>query len=184
MKARRRTVPPTARHGTRRERARRVRAAHARQARWRTRPRAATPLGAPARVAAEILLVLVAAGALVLWCSIPDTARLADQNPTSTAFIDLRRSQAHAAGTPFDLKWEWRPLGKISRYLRAAVIYAEDARFYTHEGVDWDAIEKAFDRNLEDRRPLGRRQHDHAAARQEPLPVAIAQPRPQGCARC
>ncbi|NVB81813.1 MAG: monofunctional biosynthetic peptidoglycan transglycosylase [Kofleriaceae bacterium] len=101
------------------------------------------------RMAAEALLVLVAVGLLALWCSIPNTARLANENPTSTAFIDLRREQARADGKAFDLKWEWRPLGKISRYLRAAVIYSEDARFYTHEGVDWDALEKAFDRNLE-----------------------------------
>ncbi len=49
----------------------------------------------------------------------------------------------------FDLHWEWRPLGKISRYLRAAVIYSEDYRFYHHDGVDWDAIEKAVDANLD-----------------------------------
>lgn len=101
------------------------------------------------KLAAEALVVLVAFALLLLWCSIPRTARLANENPTSTAFIDLRREQARAAGKKLDLKWEWRPLGKISRYLRAAVIYSEDARFYMHEGVDWDALEKAFDRNLE-----------------------------------
>lgn len=101
-----------------------------------------------ARVA-EIGTVLVATGALALWCSVPNTAPLATENPTSTAFIDLRRAQAREAGKPFDLHWEWRPLGKISRYLRAAVIYAEDYRFYEHDGVDWDAIEKAVDANLD-----------------------------------
>jgi monofunctional biosynthetic peptidoglycan transglycosylase len=95
------------------------------------------------------MLVVAAVGALGLWCSIPDTSRLAGENPTSTAFIDLRREQARAGGKDFDLRWEWRPLGKISRYLRAAVVYAEDARFYTHDGVDWEAIEDAWDRNLE-----------------------------------
>ena len=82
-------------------------------------------------------------GALGLWCSIPDTARLAEQNPSSTAFIDLRRADAEAAGKPFTLRWQWRSLGAISRYLRAAVIYAEDYNFYRHDGVDWDAIEHA-----------------------------------------
>jgi monofunctional biosynthetic peptidoglycan transglycosylase len=86
---------------------------------------------------------------LILWCSIPNTARLADQNPTSTAFIDLRHEQATAAHKPWKLEWQWRPLGKISRYLRAAVVYAEDANFYRHEGVDWHAIEAALDKNLE-----------------------------------
>lgn len=93
--------------------------------------------------------MLIALGALALWCSIPNTAPLADENPRSTAFIDLRIQQAADAGKRLDLKWEWRPLGKISRYLRASVVYAEDYRFYRHDGVDWDAIEKAVDENLD-----------------------------------
>ncbi len=92
---------------------------------------------------------MIALGALALWCSVPNTAPLATENPSSTAFIDLRRSEAAGSGKPFKLAWEWRPLGKISRYLRAAVIYAEDYRFYRHDGVDWDAIEKAIDSNLD-----------------------------------
>jgi len=94
--------------------------------------------------AAEIALVVIAIGALGFWCSMPNTAPLADENPTSTAFIDLRREQAEAAGKPFKLEWQWRPIGKISRYLRAAVIYAEDYNFYRHDGVDWNALEHAI----------------------------------------
>jgi monofunctional biosynthetic peptidoglycan transglycosylase len=99
-----------------------------------------------ARVA-EATLIAIALGTLLLWCSVPDTAQLADRNPTSTAFIDLRRSDAAAQGRPFKLEWRWRPIGEISRYLRAAIIYAEDYNFYSHDGVDWAAIEKAVDAN-------------------------------------
>jgi monofunctional glycosyltransferase len=101
------------------------------------------------RVGVELMVVICAIGATSLWCSLPDTERLARENPISTAFIDLRREQAAEAGTQFKLRWDWRPLGKISRYLRAAVIYAEDAHFYSHEGVDWPAIEAALETNLE-----------------------------------
>ena len=97
----------------------------------------------------EVGTISIAFGALLLWCSIPNTAPLETENPTSTAFIDLRRTQAEAAGKPFKLAWEWRPVGKISRYLRASVVYAEDYRFYQHDGVDWDAVEKALDANLD-----------------------------------
>jgi monofunctional biosynthetic peptidoglycan transglycosylase len=93
--------------------------------------------------AAEVALIVVATGALGLWCSVPSTAALARENPASTAFIDLRRAEAAAAGKPFELRWQWRPIGAISRYLRAAVVYAEDYNFYRHDGVDWDAIEHA-----------------------------------------
>jgi monofunctional biosynthetic peptidoglycan transglycosylase len=97
--------------------------------------------------AAEVLAVAAAVLALPLWWSVPNTARLATENPTSTAFIDLRRAQAEEAARRFELKWEWRPLGKISRYLRAAVIYAEDYNFYRHDGVDWGALEHAVESN-------------------------------------
>ena len=97
----------------------------------------------------EIGTITLALGALLLWCSIPNTAPLATENPASTAFIELRRAQAEADGKPFKLAWEWRRIGKISRYLRASVVYAEDYRFYHHDGVDWHAIENAIDTNLD-----------------------------------
>ncbi len=100
----------------------------------------------PHRVAraAELVTVAAAVAGLGLLCSVPDTARLAAENPSSTAFIDLRRGEAEAAGRPFQLRWQWRPLTQISRYLRAAVIYAEDYNFYRHDGVDWRALEHAI----------------------------------------
>ncbi len=101
------------------------------------------------RLAGEIVLIAIAVGALGLWCSIPNTERLASENPTSTAFIDLRRDEAASAGKGFRLDQQWRPLGKISRYLRAAVVYSEDIHFYTHDGVDWDALESAFEKDID-----------------------------------
>lgn len=97
----------------------------------------------------ELVVAVVAIGALGVWCTIPDPSRLATQNPRTTAFIELRRGEAAAAGTPLKLAWQWRPLGRISRYLRAAVVYAEDARFYRHDGVDWEGIRDAARANWE-----------------------------------
>jgi len=94
----------------------------------------------------EVGIVVVAFGLLLLWCSVPSTSALATENPTTTAFIDLRRAEG---GKRFELEWKWRPIGKISRYLRAAIIYAEDYNFYRHDGVDWAAIESAVESNLE-----------------------------------
>jgi monofunctional biosynthetic peptidoglycan transglycosylase len=98
--------------------------------------------------AGEIAVMMIAVGTLMVWCSVPNTGALLDDNPTSSAFIDLRRAEAAEAGKPFKLKWEWRPLSHISRYLRAAVVFAEDANFYRHDGVDWHAIETAFEKDL------------------------------------
>jgi monofunctional glycosyltransferase len=98
--------------------------------------------------AAEIATLVLVLGGLGLWCSVPNTAPLADENPTSTAFIDLRREQAADAHKPFKLQWQWVRLGHISRYLRAAVVYSEDYHFYTHDGVDWEAMESAVEKDL------------------------------------
>jgi monofunctional biosynthetic peptidoglycan transglycosylase len=38
-------------------------------------------------------------------------------------------------------------------HLRRAVVAAEDARFIEHEGVDWDAIQKALEANRKRGRP-------------------------------
>ncbi|HSK04550.1 MAG TPA: monofunctional biosynthetic peptidoglycan transglycosylase [Kofleriaceae bacterium] len=119
----------------------------------------AAPVPAPTRprrlwrtipaLVAEAVTIALGLGALLLWCSVPNTARLAAENPTTTAFIELRRAEAAAKSRKLELAWTWRPLGKISRYLRAAVIYAEDANFYRHGGVDWGALEHAVESNLE-----------------------------------
>jgi monofunctional glycosyltransferase len=48
------------------------------------------------------------------------------------------------------LTWQqtWVPYGSISIQLKRAVIASEDAKFADHSGVEWDAIEKAWERNL------------------------------------
>jgi monofunctional biosynthetic peptidoglycan transglycosylase len=85
-------------------------------------------------------VLAAAVASLVLMCSVPRTSSLGDGNPASTAFIELRRGQAAAANKKWNLRWDWRRLGQISRYLRAAVVFSEDAEFYEHDGVEWSAI--------------------------------------------
>ncbi|HEY0251594.1 MAG TPA: biosynthetic peptidoglycan transglycosylase, partial [Kofleriaceae bacterium] len=99
------------------------------------------------RILSEVLLIALAVGTLGLWCSVPDTSRLRTRNPTSTAFIDLRREQ-NAGNKQWKLHWQWRSLNRISRYLRAAVVFAEDGNFYSHAGVDWHAIEDAVEKDV------------------------------------
>ena len=49
------------------------------------------------------------------------------------------------------LEREWRPIGQISPSLTRAVIASEDARFCSHNGFDFEAIERAMRNN--ERRP-------------------------------
>jgi monofunctional biosynthetic peptidoglycan transglycosylase len=45
------------------------------------------------------------------------------------------------------LSHQWVPYARISRNLKRAVVAAEDARFTDHEGFDWEAMQKAWERN-------------------------------------
>ncbi len=50
---------------------------------------------------------------------------------------------------PWRFAWqqEWVPYEGISTSLKRAIIASEDASFTDHDGVDWAAIEKAWDKN-------------------------------------
>lgn len=49
----------------------------------------------------------------------------------------------------------WRPLSRIDDDLRTAVIAAEDAKFCTHDGFDFDAIKKAQKYNKHHKKKRG-----------------------------
>jgi len=70
-------------------------------------------------------------------------------NPESTAF---ERSQAwNIVRTRGALPWrqQWVPYAQLSDQLKRAVIASEDASFTMHEGVDMDALEKAWEKNAQ-----------------------------------
>jgi monofunctional biosynthetic peptidoglycan transglycosylase len=64
-------------------------------------------------------------------------------NPSSTAFMD--RYVEEKPGTK--LRYQWVPYSRISEHLKRAVVAAEDAKFLDHEGFDWEAIQKAMQKN-------------------------------------
>ncbi|MCW7537452.1 transglycosylase domain-containing protein [Aquabacterium sp. A7-Y] len=72
-------------------------------------------------------------------------------DPQSTTF--QRAEVWRIATSQGTLPWrqEWRSYNEISPHLKRAVIASEDASFTEHEGVDWEALEKAYDRNLKAR---------------------------------
>jgi len=52
-------------------------------------------------------------------------------------------------------KKDWEPIENISPHLYQAVIAAEDQKFLTHGGFDWEAIESAFEGNKSGKRIKG-----------------------------
>lgn len=57
--------------------------------------------------------------------------------------------------TPFSISKKWVPLTEIARPMQAAVIKAEDAKFYIHDGFDFEAIEKAMKYNKTHKKQKG-----------------------------
>ena len=92
-------------------------------------------------------LVLAAAGAWLLWRSLPDPAAFATRAPATTALMDQRRAEAARDGRPW--RPDYRPvsLDRISPRLVRAVLASEDASFFGHGGFDWDEIQKAAEQN-------------------------------------
>ena len=99
------------------------------------------------RLGRWLLLVLVAGLALQLFF-IGRIALMSVVDPQSTAF---QRSEAWRIANTGALRWrqDWRDYDQISDHLKRAVIAAEDDSFASHEGVDWDAIERAWERNAQ-----------------------------------
>ncbi|WP_288378662.1 monofunctional biosynthetic peptidoglycan transglycosylase [uncultured Massilia sp.] len=68
-------------------------------------------------------------------------------NPGSTSFMRQQLSELREKNPNAQLKHEWVPYERISNNLKKAVVASEDSRFAEHGGVDWEALEKAYERN-------------------------------------
>ena len=75
------------------------------------------------------------------------------ENPRETAFMERERERLQGINPKAQLRHQWVPYARISNHLKRAVITSEDARFVVHEGVDWDAVQKAYETNLKKGRP-------------------------------
>ena len=99
-----------------------------------------------------IRLVILALSALLLGIAFyvvyPDVSALERENPRKTAFMRYRESEWRQQGRDRKIVHRWVPLSQISPYLIRAVIIAEDDKFWSHEGFDFDAMQKALEKGL------------------------------------
>jgi monofunctional biosynthetic peptidoglycan transglycosylase len=91
---------------------------------------------------------------LVLLCALAlqlvFLARIALMNVVDPQSTPFQRSEAWRLLTQKgQVAWSqrWVPADRISPQLKRAVIASEDAGFFEHAGIDWDAIEKAWEKN-------------------------------------
>jgi monofunctional biosynthetic peptidoglycan transglycosylase len=93
--------------------------------------------------------VALAAAGVLFWATLPDVTPLATAWPKTTAFMERRKARLQREGKSARLDWKPVPLSRIAPDLRRAVVVAEDARFWQHEGVDWEAMRGALEKNWE-----------------------------------
>lgn len=73
----------------------------------------------------------------------------AQWHPPATGVQLQRQVEAFWADASYTVRSTPVPASAISDHLEHAVVAAEDARFYTHHGIDWLAIREAVEDNLE-----------------------------------
>jgi monofunctional glycosyltransferase len=79
----------------------------------------------------------------------PSVAGLKNNRPGKTAFMEYRESTWQEKGIKKKISTSWVPLSQISPYVMKAVIIAEDDKFWSHEGFDFEAMQKALEKDIE-----------------------------------
>jgi len=69
-------------------------------------------------------------------------------DPASTAFMETQLAALREKNAEAVLQHQWIRYDRISVNLKRAIVASEDAKFADHDGFDWDAIEKAYEKNL------------------------------------
>jgi len=93
-----------------------------------------------------LLAALVAVTLVQLWF-FAQVTWLRMFNPGSSAFMEASLERMQHRNPKAALRYQWVPYERISVNLKRAVVAAEDAKFLDHEGFDWEAIQKAIEKN-------------------------------------
>lgn len=103
----------------------------------------------------KILIMFAALAATMLvfhLVFVPDVSVLKKENPKKTAMMEHREAQWAEKGKKRKIAQAWVPYSRISPFAVKAVIIAEDDKFWSHEGFDYEAIQKAIEKDIKERR--------------------------------
>lgn len=97
-----------------------------------------------------LVLIVMDIGYLIgIW---PDWDMYSEGPVQRSSFIRDYEFEAHRHADWPKLRWNPVSIDRIPQSMVRAVIVAEDARFYEHEGVDIDALKEAMEYNLSEKR--------------------------------
>lgn len=96
-----------------------------------------------------LCLFFVILTGLIVWQFVhPDVSKLKTENPRKTAMMEFRERQWKKEEKKFRVSQIWVPFGSISPYLIKAVLIGEDDKFWQHEGFDYEAMQKAMEKDI------------------------------------
>ena len=105
------------------------------------------------------LSLLLSGGVVLLWMAwigasllfLPSVSTLKDPRKSYVVVVkDWNRKNRPFVLGPKNRRWT--PIRAIPSSLKKAVVAAEDSRFYSHEGVDYDAMKEALKTDIQKRR--------------------------------
>jgi len=99
-----------------------------------------------------IFSVITLVGFISFQLVYPDVSKLKKQNPKKTAMMEYREREWAREGKKYRVIQQWVPLRAISPYLVKAVLIGEDDKFWHHEGFDYEAIEKAVEKDIREKK--------------------------------
>jgi len=99
-----------------------------------------------------VLAFLLILFPIVYLFLMPDLSKLKKENPKKTALMEYRATTSKEKKKTYRIDQSWVPYSKISPYLIKAVLIAEDDKFWNHEGFDYQAIQKAIEKDLNARK--------------------------------
>jgi monofunctional biosynthetic peptidoglycan transglycosylase len=76
-------------------------------------------------------------------------------NPRMTSMMSNQLAALQEKNPNARLVQQWVPYERISPNLKRAVIASEDANFADHDGVDWEALQKAYEKNNKKHKVVG-----------------------------
>jgi monofunctional biosynthetic peptidoglycan transglycosylase len=99
-----------------------------------------------------LIVLLLAAAYLIVdigrYFIYPNVAALQKKRPDKTAFMVYREDSWQKKGIKKKIRASWVPLSQISPYVTKAIIIAEDDKFWSHEGFDFEAMQKALKKDI------------------------------------
>ncbi len=82
----------------------------------------------------------------------PDVSVLKKVNPKKTAMMEYREAEWRKEGKKYKVDQRWVPLRSVSPYLVKAVLIGEDDKFWKHEGFDYEAMQKAIEKDIKEQK--------------------------------